>query len=218
MFMDRGDDFNISVPRIVLSTTTAQQLAVYCSIRSYARNGNGVCFATAEQIALRAHHLNRKTVYSAAKTLCQLGYLEMVGKKIRSVGGKPVNHYKVCQINPQTDLLESEEHGNEMDLQVSPKNPISKTEKYSLEALKGSKKSKLSEDDYEEINALLTEEHIANITAEFNIMGYEVQRVWKKMINSRIANNKPYPNWISGLRVWIQSEIDDRKIIKQEVL
>lgn len=77
------------------------------------------------------------------------------------------------------------------------------------------KKKYLTEADYNKLYPLLTDKHIAKIATDFDIMGWQVKKVWEKMLRSRIANNKPYVNWISGLRTWIRYEMDEGKITKQ---
>jgi len=98
--MDRqGNNFIITIPSEVLFMLNATQTRVYLAIRSFAENGRGICFATGQAIAGRAK-ISRPTIYKTIKQLKKFCFIKGVGKKIRSVGGKPVEHLVIIDKLP----------------------------------------------------------------------------------------------------------------------
>lgn len=135
--MAKSKNFIITMPSEVFFMLTAKQRSTYLTIRSFAENGQGVCFASKDEIALRAK-VHKQTVYKDITFLKKLGFIKSVGRKIRSVGGKPVEHLVIIDSNggvsrkqiptkSEYDLPTTEEYGAENDLPVSRKQNFSKS-------------------------------------------------------------------------------------------
>lgn len=73
-------------------------------------------------------------------------------------------------------------------------------------------KSTHTEQEFEKVMSLLTNEHIQTFAQKYKITPPVVVKVWEQMVRSKLSRGQAYKNWILALHNWIQPQIDDGKI------